>query len=291
MRVTQSMLSNNTVRNLMTSYSKMGKLQEQAVSGKRINRPSDDPGAAMKSIGFRNQVDKIDQYKKNLIEVNNWLDSSEDALDGVGQVLQRAKYLVTNAANTGAMNPEEREFIKIELRQLQETIQDFANTQVMDKYIFSGTKTDTPLFNKQTKEFTPDTDGFSKDIEIEIFNGVNLKVNTNARDLFEELNTFFNEITEAGEDVKFDKALTDLDKQMDDVLALRMDIGGRSNRAELMQNRLDVQEASAKKLQSENEDIDFEKVITEMLTQEAVYRASLSVGARVIQPSLVDFLR
>ncbi|MDN4606792.1 flagellar hook-associated protein FlgL [Sporosarcina highlanderae] len=291
MRVTQSMLSNNTVRNLMTSYNKMGKLQEQAASGKRINRPSDDPEAAMKSIGFRNQVDKIEQYKKNLIEVNNYLDSSDDALDSVGQALHRAKELVTNAANTGAMNPEEREFIKIELRQLQETIQDLANTQVMGNYIFSGTKTDTPLFNKQTKEFTPDTDGFSKDIEIEIFNGVNLKVNTNARDLFEGLNTFFKGITEAGEDVKFDKALADLDKQMDDVLALRMDIGGRSNRAELMQNRLDIQEASTKKLQSENEDIDFEKVITEMLTQEAVYRASLSVGARVIQPSLVDFLR
>src|SRR5690606_41846251 len=122
MRVTQSMLSNNTVRNLMTSYNKMNKLQEQASSGKRINRPTDDPEAAMKRIGIRKQVDKIDQYKKNLIEVNNWLDSSDDALDSVGQTLHRAKELVTNAANTGAMNPEEREFIKIELIQLQETI-------------------------------------------------------------------------------------------------------------------------------------------------------------------------
>ena len=153
MRVTQSMLSNNTMRNLMTGYTKMGKLQEQVSSGKRINRPSDDPEAAMKSIGFRNQVDNIEQYKKNLIEVNNWLDSSDDALDGVGQVLHRAKELVTNAANTGAMNPEERGFIKIELKQLQERIQDLANTKVMDKYIFSGTNTDTPLFDKENGSF------------------------------------------------------------------------------------------------------------------------------------------
>lgn len=290
MRVTQSMLSNNTVRNLMTSYNKMNKLQEQATSGKRVNRPSDDPEAAMKSIGFRNQVDKIDQYKKNLIEVNNYLDSSDDALDGVGQALQRAKELVTNAASSGTMKPEDKEFIKIELKQLQEQIQDLANTQVMDKYIFSGTKTDTPLYNKETKTFATDA-GISKDIEIEIFSGLNLKVNTNAKDLFEGLNTFFNGITEAGDDVDFNKAIKDLDTQMDNVLALRTDIGGRSNRAELVGNRLDIQEASTKKLQSENEDIDFEKVITEMLTQEAVYRASLSVGARVIQPSLVDFLR
>jgi len=55
--------------------------------------------------------------------------------------------------------------------------------------------------------------------------------------------------------------------------------------------RLEMQEGAAKKQQSENEDIDYEKVITEMLTQEAIHNAALSVGARIIQPSLVDFLR
>ncbi|MCM3711669.1 flagellar hook-associated protein FlgL [Sporosarcina luteola] len=293
MRVTQSMLSNNTMRNLMTGYTNMAKLQEQVSSGKRIKRPSDDPEAAAKSIGFRNQVDNIEQYKKNLIEVNNWLDSSDEALDGVGQVLHRAKELVTNAANTGAMNPEEREFIKIELRQLQERVQDLANTKVMDKYIFSGTNTNkplSPLFDTAKGVLLPDP-GFSKDVEIEVFNGVNLKVNTNAMELFKGIDDFFNGITEAGDEVKFNEAMKDLDSQMNKVLEQRIEIGGRMNRSELMQNRLDLQEQTAKKLQSENEDIDFEKVITEMLTQEAVYRASLSVGARVIQPSLVDFLR
>ena len=53
MRVTQSMLSNNMIRNLSTSYSKMGKLQEQLTTKKKINRPSDDPVVAMKGIGYR----------------------------------------------------------------------------------------------------------------------------------------------------------------------------------------------------------------------------------------------
>ena len=58
-----------------------------------------------------------------------------------------------------------------------------------------------------------------------------------------------------------------------------------------MENRIDQQEIIVKEKMSENEDIDFEKVVTEMLTQESVHRAALSVGARVIQPSLMDFLR
>ncbi|MFC5604087.1 flagellar hook-associated protein FlgL [Sporosarcina koreensis] len=296
MRVTQSMLSNNMLRNLSSSYNKMGKLQEQLSSGKKVNRPSDDPVVVMKGMGYRMQVDKVATYQKNLGEVNNWLDSSDDALDGVGQALHRAKELVTNAANTGTMTPEDREKIKIELKQLQEQIQDLANTKVGDKYIFSGTMTDKPLFNK-----APNADGdvigielgdaYSKAVEIEVFDGVSLSVNTNAVALFKGIDDLFKGITDGDDNVNFGDAIKEIDDQMEALLTARADIGARSNRAELMYNRLEMQEGAAKKQQSENEDIDYEKVITEMLTHESIHRAALSVGARIIQPSLVDFLR
>jgi len=269
----------------------MGKLQEQLSSGKKVNRPSDDPVVVMKGMGYRMQVDKVAQYQKNLGEVNNWLDSSDDALDNVGQALHRAKELVTNAANTGAMTPEDRDKIKIELKQLQEQIQDLANTKVGDKYIFSGTMTDKPLYDKVANSFPADTTAFDKSIEIEVFDGVNLKVNTNATALFEGIDELFKVITAGDDDVDFGAAIKEIETQLDAVLTSRADIGARSNRAELMHNRLEMQEGAAKKQQSENEDIDYEKVITDMLTQEAIHNAALSVGARIIQPSLVDFLR
>jgi len=270
----------------------MGKLQEQLSSGKKVNRPSDDPVVVMKGMGYRMQVDKVAQYQKNLGEVNNWLDSSDDALDNVGQALHRAKELVTNAANTGAMTPEDREKIKIELNQLREQIQDLANTKVGDKYIFSGTMTDKPLYDKAAKSFPADTTAFEKSIEIEVFDGVNLKVNTNATALFKGIDDVFKGISDNVDDTyDFGAAIKEIETQSDAVLTSRADIGARSNRAELMHNRLEMQEGAAKKQQSENEDIDYEKVITEMLTQEAIHNAALSVGARIIQPSLVDFLR
>lgn len=284
------MLSNNMLRNLTSSYNKMGKLQEQLSSGKKVNRPSDDPVVVMKGMGYRMQVDKVATYQKNLGEVNNWLDSSDDALDGVGAVLLRAKDLVTNAANTGTMTPEDRDKIKIELEQLQQQIRDLANTKVGDKYIFSGTKTDTPLYDKTT-QYPTDQTGFDSSVEIEVFDGVSLKVNTNAIDLFKGIESVFNDITANGDGVDFSAAIKDIDDQLGEVLTARADIGARSNRAELMNNRLEMQEGAAKKQQSENEDIDYEKVITEMLTQESIHRAALSVGSRIIQPSLIDFLR
>jgi len=262
----------------------MGKIQEQINTGKKVNRPSDDPVVAMKGMGYRMQVDKVAQFQRNLGEVNNYLDSSDDALDKVGQAMHRARELVTSAAN-GTMTPEDKAKVQSELEQLREHIQDLANTKVGDKYIFSGTKTASPLHNGTGFETNP---AFTNDVEIEVFDGVSLKVNTNALALFEGIDEMFEGFKG---DPDFSAALTDVDANMDKILTTRADIGARQNRVEMMSNRLDSQEAAAKKQMSENEDIDYEKAITEMLTLESIHRAALSVGSRIIQPSLVDFLR
>ena len=75
------------------------------------------------------------------------------------------------------------------------------------------------------------------------------------------------------------------------MLEARAVVGSRQNRADLMENRLEIQQMAAKKQMSQNEDIDYEVVITDLMTQESIHRAALSIGARIIQPTLVDFLR
>ncbi|GEN83003.1 flagellar hook-associated protein 3 [Sporosarcina luteola] len=295
MRVTQSMLSNNMLRNLSTSYNKMGKLQDQLVTGSKVNRPSDDPVVAMKGMAYRMQVDKVDQYKRNLGEVHNWLDTSDDALDHVGEALKRLQELTTDAAND-TKTQEDREKILKEIEQLQKQIQDLANTKVGDKYLFSGTNTGSPLYKDGVLTDENDNTGIKKDVSIEVFDGVELVVNTKGHDLFSAIDDMMSKIIT---DVKDNKVtgetiggfLAEIDTKQNLVLEERADIGARQNRAEMMENRLDSQEVISKKQMSENEDIDYEKVITEMITQESVHRAALSVGARIIQPSLVDFLR
>jgi flagellar hook-associated protein 3 FlgL len=59
----------------------------------------------------------------------------------------------------------------------------------------------------------------------------------------------------------------------------------------MMINRLATQEVAVTKQLSDNEDIDYERVITEMITQESIHQAALSVGAKIIQSTLVDFIR
>lgn len=63
------------------------------------------------------------------------------------------------------------------------------------------------------------------------------------------------------------------------------------NRLDLVENRLSEQEVIAKRVMSDNEDADMEKVIMNLKTQESVHRAALAAGSRIIQPTLLDFLR
>lgn len=294
MRVTQSMLSSNMLRNLSNSYAKMSKLQNQVDTGKKITRPSDDPVVAMKGIGYRTTLDKVEQYQRNIGEANNWLDTSDDTLDKVGSALQRANELVNQAAN-GTNTDEDRLKIQSELDQIREHIQDLSNTKIGDKYIFSGTNTTTPLYDK-TADYPngyPTIDpanksGFEKDVEIEVFDGITLKVNTNAIDLFKNIDQMFQDIKDGT--VEYGDAIGTIDTQMNALLTTRANIGARQNRVELMDNRLESQEIIATEQMSKNEDVDYEIAITELITQESIHSAALSVGARIIQPTLVDFL-
>ncbi len=85
--------------------------------------------------------------------------------------------------------------------------------------------------------------------------------------------------------------LAKLDEHINNLLSYRSEVGAKMNRLEMVNSRLEDTEVNYTKLLSDNEDVNMAKVIVELTNQENIYRASLAAGARIIQPSLVDFLR
>lgn len=85
--------------------------------------------------------------------------------------------------------------------------------------------------------------------------------------------------------------LGELDNEINHQLNIRATIGARVNRMDFVINRMQSQNISLTGLLSKTEDADIAQVISELKMQENVYRAALSVGARIVQPTLVDFLR
>lgn len=295
MRVTQSMLSNNMLRNLSNNYKKLSNLQNQINTGRKVTRPSEDPVIATKGMGYRTDLNKIEQFDRNTTQVNAWLDASDDALDQVGNALNRVKELIVQASSD-TNTAEDREKIKKEIDQIRLQIQDVANTKIADKYIFSGTKTDTPLF-KQDGSMSAQSDVNELSVKFEVFDGVQLNVNTPGYTLFKNIDNFMKGVSDkldsgsgaAGDDI--DDFLGDLSNLQNSVLEARADVGARQNRIEMMSNRLGVFKVSVTKQLSDNEDVDYAETISKMVAAQSIHQASLSVGANIIQQTLVDFIR
>ncbi|EMT45887.1 flagellar hook-associated protein FlgL [Anoxybacillus flavithermus] len=293
MRVTQMMLANNTLRNVSKSYDKLGTYQQQLATGKKIHRPSEDPVVAMKGMHYRTSLTEIEQFQRNLSEAYTWMENSESALGHTTNVLQRARELVVQAKN-GTLGPEDRQAIAREIEQLKKDLVQVANTKVAGKYIFNGTNIEqAPVTDGTPPTVTNNNDDFM----VEVAKGVKLKINVTPNNVFnqdlfdtlQDIEYVLNGTSTSGKTL--DNLLSDLDNHLNDVLAERAELGARVNRLELVEQRLAEQQLIAKRMISDNEDADIEKIITELKSQESVHRAALSVGARIIQPTLVDFLR
>ncbi|CDO03262.1 Hook-filament junction protein [Oceanobacillus picturae] len=290
MRITQGMLSNNMLRNLTSSYSKMDTLMDQVSTGKKINRPSDDPVIAMKGMGYRTELKQIEQYKRNTSEVHNWMDNTDSALDKATQTMQKLRELAVQASND-TYDASERENIMNEVTQLKEHMMDIANTSVNGKYIFNGTDTETPPVDEDG-EFDPSS---TSPVLIDVAGGTKLQANVNpedvfGNDLFANIDSFIADL-ESNDQEAIEGNISSLQGGIDNIINARADLGARMNRLELVENRLSEQEIVATQTMAENEDVDYEKAITELITQESLHRAALSAGSKIIQPSLIDFLR
>lgn len=288
------------LRHIMDSQQKLDKYLEQLYTGRKINYPSDDPVIAMKGIAYRTEVMEVEQYKRNASEVKTWMDNSDAALDKATQAMHRLYELAVQASNS-TNDTDELNSIKKEVEQLRDHLVDIANTNVSGKYIFNGKDTKNPPITV-TEDGDIITNNINNEpVEIEVFKGTLVQANVSAKDLFHSddddglfqvINNFIEVLGEENPTSEgFNEAIEQLNKNTSKILDARASLGARMNRLELIDNRLDEQEVIAKQVMAENENVHFEEAITQLITQETLHRAALAAGSRMMQPTLIDFLR
>ncbi|QGU00433.1 Flagellar hook-associated protein FlgL [Candidatus Syntrophocurvum alkaliphilum] len=309
MRVTNTMLVNDLNRNLNNNMRQMENSQRQLSTGKKLNLPSDNPGGLVNSLRLRTNINEGERYISNLGESINFMETTDSALNNTTQIMHRAREL-TVKAKTGTNDTGALRALADEIEELNDELKMLANTTYGTKHVFAGTNvTEAPYKEGEDPDNPHQWNGNDRSIEVEISAGITMPMNLNDKDMshffmgveetedtdgkegvFDLLDGLVESIREGDSDA-MDKALGDLDVKIDDLLSARSTIGARVNRLELQKNRLEDTQISYNELLSQTEDADMAKVIMELKMQENVYRASLSAGARIIQPSLVDFLR
>ncbi|MBB2184202.1 flagellar hook-associated protein FlgL [Lachnospiraceae bacterium MD1] len=174
MRITNKMMTNNMMSNINRNKLHMSKLEEQYATGKKIQKPSDDPIITVRALKLRTNLTEIEQYhEKNIPDAMSWMEVTESALDTVNDILQQINtYCVQGSSDT--LTPKDRSFIVQNLEQMKEQIYQEGNSNYAGRYVFSGYKTDSSLTfmeNAPTLNYSI-TEDFDAE-QIQILNKVN----------------------------------------------------------------------------------------------------------------------
>lgn len=300
------MLNTSFLQNLQRNLGNLDVMQRRLNSGAKVSRPSDDPVRLQQILKLNTALDQHEQYIRSIDDAYAWLASTDAALDQVGAIVIKVKGLAVSGANStndaGAMTA-----LADEVRQLAEQLVGVANATHAGRYLFAGNDATVKPFADIDWE-SGSYSGFVGNnnlMEYEIGPGVTMPVNTTARQAFGAKSG------ESGDDgtraiqllCKLEGALRadnkdtinevmgELEEMEDRLLTARSDVGARMNRLEATKLRYTDDIITYKALKSQVEDVDVAETIMYLKTQEAVYHASLAAGARLMQPSLVDYLR
>ncbi|HDL02728.1 MAG TPA: flagellar hook-associated protein 3 [candidate division Zixibacteria bacterium] len=145
MRVTNSMISDQVVANLNRSLTRYLRLEQSMSSGRRINKPSDDPIGTQKDLRYRTVLSEIDQYKSNISNAANLLATYDNILGNMSDIISSAQELAVSLSND-TFDANARESAANEAQSLLEQMIDLANSKIDSRYIFSGYRTNVQSF-------------------------------------------------------------------------------------------------------------------------------------------------
>ncbi len=303
MRITNNMLSRIFLLNLEKNATRLIQTQERLSTGRRINRPSDDPIGTSKALNLRFLEKQNLQYQKNIEDASSWLNFNDSALGDLQTALIRAKGIAIQGSDS-TLNDEDRKALAQEVNQILEHILSMANSKFKGKYIFGGTETTTPPYtvtrDGTTGEITavaPNPAGLDGEMKREIGSGVQISINISGDDVFTKDVDIFQTLIDLrdalnGNDPDQIRAsLDDLDTSSDQLIVAQSQMGAKANRVETALSWLQDENLNIVKLLSDTEDADMIKEIGNLQQQQVVYQSSLALGGRILLPSLIDFIR
>lgn len=296
MRITQSMMSSSMMTGLQTNYKRMDKQQEQMMTQRRLNRPSDDPVGVASALHYRSEISLTTQFSENVEDADSWMKMNDTVMTETTEIVQKLAELAVQGG-TDTIPADARKNIAAEVEELYNQLVSLGNSQFKGKYIFNGERV-----NEQPYPADPANQTYSLDqgeVEYQIGAGIYVGVNTIGDNIFGasgDISGLFKVVDELKKALNNDSttgiqaSIPALQKSLENIITTQAVVGGKQNRLEFTLSRLEDLNLNYVTLQSTTEDADMSKVVTELKTAESIYQSSLDTMARVIRPSLLDFL-
>ena len=292
-RVTDNSIHTRVLANLQRNIAKGEKIQDQLSSGKQINRPSDSPTGTVSALQLRGESRANNQYTRNADDGLGWLGAIQDTLSSVSTLTNRARDLTVKGLNTGGNDALSDQALAAEIDQIREALIGYGNTKYLDRPVFGGTTAGAAAYDS-AGTYVGDGGQTARTVGA----GAKVRVDATGPEAFgsgdTQLFAVLKNISDglrSGDRTSVADNLTKLDTASDLAKTTLSDVGARYNRIEQMKQSAQDRLLTVTSQLSDIEDVDLPKTIMEMQLQQTSYQAALAASAKVIQPSLIDFLR
>ncbi|TIC85968.1 flagellar hook-associated protein 3 [Nocardioides sp. GY 10113] len=291
-RVTQRMLNRNGLESVQTGLTRLGKVQEQLTTGRILNRPSDSPSDTTAAMRIRASLADQTQYSRNAQDGLGWMEQVDSTLDTVTNALSRARELASQAVS-GAVGQASRDALAQEIDGIRANMITLANATYLDRPVFGGITAGGVAYD-DTGTYV----GAAGEVTRRVADGVTLRVDVDgvavfgsgAGSVFDELGSLATALR-AGDIASVQGAGDSLKTRVDTVVSARTAAGVSYQRLQRADTAAGNAELSLTSRLSTLENTDLAKATMDLELQEVAYQASLAATARVMQPSLLDFIR
>ena len=292
-RVTERSIATNVLTGLQGNLSRLGDTQQRLSSGKQINKPSDSPIGTVAAMQYRSDIATTRQYSRNADDGVGWLGTADTALSSVVDLVNRARDQVLQGMSAGSAGTQDaREALATEIDNLRNQAIGLANSTYLDRPVFGGTTAGRAAYDSNGGYI-----GDSGTVQRTVGANLKVRVDTDGNAVFGSGgSSVFKVLADVADDLRNNPSAlkADLDRidQVSGTLhAAQSSVGARYNQLTQARQAADDKVLSLTSQLSDVEDIDLPKTLTDLQLQQTAYQAALAAAGRVVQPSLVDFLR
>lgn len=301
MRVTNSNITNRYIHTMQSNSQRLDKINTQLSSQSMINKVSDDPYKAISAINLRNEIANVEKLNNNSTEILGWTEHTDGTLDGIGSTLTEIKTLLTSV--NSIFTETEISSVKKEIMEKVKQISELFNSTYAGNNIFSGSNTSSKStvieFDANGIVSIKKADGANDEsLRCEISPGVNISYNitvddvTNNGEMFDTLNEIITTLDTMPLDM--DKVI-ELQEKLDSAINLVLDArstnGARMNSIENMKANNTTNIEKMTETLSAIKDTDVVAKSIELKAAELAYSASLQVGVKLLQNTILDYIR
>ncbi len=292
-RTTQNLLADRSTTYLQQGLSRLARTQETLSTGKVVNRVSDSPTDAIQAMRLRTGLADQTRYVRNGQDGLSRLGVLDSTLGAMGDDVRRVRELALQGVN-GSSNQTSREAAAVEVDQLRASLLSMANTTHLGTPVLGGVTGGKVAFGPDGV-YVGETVGESRRT---VADGVTVRVDVvgtsvvgpDGSNLFDDL-TALSAALRSGDETAMRAGIEALGARASTLSAARADVGATYNRAEGAVSRAEDALLALRTSLSEVEDTDLARAMVDLKIQEVGYQAALAATARVLQPSLIDFLR